>query len=280
MKSSVLERSGHPTSEVAFPHRTRRDPNAIVEGNEDLAPHVQQLNTDQNPEKTSLMCEKCRKLRLGQLLAAKSPEMNIGFLDAFDDAGCQLCCTIQHFVNLHWGIQRPSVTEGRRPQLYVESNKWSSVTDSKSSDQPIYRLMLALDQCPLKSEQVLKAPTYERKDRLVLTELEIHPERLPTVASPEIPSLRRTIRPFADLELIRRWLDQCQSHKKCNESRNSQHSSSVEFFSRGFRLIDVVAEELVEKTKPCAYIALSYISQRPTSRTTPFLYTTNLHTPD
>lgn len=259
MEIQVLKRSGQPTSEMALPHHPRRESKAAVEKNRHMTPHVQQLHLDQSLEKTSLMCEKCREIRLGELLAAKSPEMNMGLLDSFSDADCQLCGTIQHFVNLYWGSQRPSVNKIHQPQLYMESKKWSSLTDSNSSDQPVYRLLLTLDQRPLKSEPTWRAPAYNRKDRFVLTELELHPERLPTVALSQVPSLRRTIQPFVDLDLIRSWLDQCQSHKKCNNIRTSQRLNSFQFFAHGLRLIDVVEERLVEKTDPCAYIALSYV---------------------
>lgn len=260
MSPPILKSSGQPTSEFRLPHRPRQELKPEVEIYVPQTPHVQQYNPNDKFKNTALMCKKCRELRLGEILAEESQELKIGFLDSFGDADCQLCGTIQHFYKLRWDSQRPSVVKGRRPKLYMQSQKWSSFTDSDSSEQTVYRLIVTVDQQPSNVELIGRTSKRSGNDKYILTELEIHPANVPILQDTiSFPSLRRTIQPFVDVDLIRTWFDQCESHKKCNNSRSFQQSNLVQFFTPGLRLIDVVEERLVEKTDPCSYIALSYV---------------------
>lgn len=219
----------------------------------------QHLDRKHTPRNAPHMCRRCRTLELGKLLTRESKIKAIGFLDSFDDPNCQLCDTIRHFAQLHWGSQQqPTDVNDRRPVVRMQSRKWYSIYDKVPTVKTVHRIALVLDRPP--SNSSIQAMGRALKDewtfKYILTELEVDPTRVGNAHA--FPSLRRSIPPCVDLDLVQSWFKECRDHERCNFGPKFRQSN-LELFAHGFRLIDVVEGRLVEKTDPCAYVALSYV---------------------
>lgn len=191
------------------------------------------------------------------MLTGETKARCIGNLDSFNDPDCQLCGTIRHFVNHHWEFQWPVAVNGCQPRVHMQSKEWGSFSDLESSRRNVHRIVLALDQRPPKLGLMRRAVNSDVTSKFVLTELEIDPEMVGDTT--DLPSLRRPIPPCIDPRLVNGWLKACDTHAPCYDDRISQWSNMAPFFEDGFRLIDVEERRLVEKRKPCNYVALSYV---------------------
>lgn len=214
------------------------------------------LDDESNLTNAVYFCRICKNFELGSMLAGAQKARSIN-LNSFNDPNCQLCCTIRHFVNLHWEFEWPVAIKGCQPRVHIDSRIWCSFHDSCSSRKTVYRITLALDQRPPNLNLMRRALDSDATSKFVLTELEIDPATVGDTT--DVPSLRRPILPCIDLRLVNGWLKACENHGPCNENRIFQWSNMVPFFEDGFRLIDVEEGRLVEKRKPCNYVALSYV---------------------
>lgn len=219
----------------------------------------QQLDRTKDFRNAPHMCKRCKTLELGKLLMRESKIKAIGFLDSFDDPHCQLCDTIRHFAQLHWGSQQqPTNVDVRRSVVRMQSRKWYSIYNTVPTVTSVHRIALVLDQPP--SNSSIQAMGRALKDdwmfKYILTELEVDPTRVGNAHG--FPSLRRSIPPCIHLDLVQSWFKECRNDPRCNFGPNFRQSNS-ELFAHKFRLIDVVEGRLVEKTDPCPYVALSYV---------------------
>lgn len=252
-----FKRVGEQTLQARPPKRQRHDPESRVESDAEQVRLSQPLNDECNPTNADYFCQKCRKIDLGTMLTEETKAKSIGILASFNDPDCQLCDTIRHFVKHHWGSQWPAAFKGRQPQVHVQSKEWGSYSDSDSTRQNVYRIILALNRRPPDLKLMRRALHFDTVSKFVLTELEIDPTAVKHTNN--FISLRRPIPPSVDFQIVTRWLKACHDHVPCNENRTAKGSSMASLFKNGFRLIDVKQERLVEKRDPCDYVALSYV---------------------
>jgi hypothetical protein len=253
--------------ETSFEELQARPPKRQCEGLESSLDYdasqiqlYQRLDANETPTIAPQLCEDCRKLQLGKLLSNGSKALaKIGKLGKrFEDPDCQLCSTIRFFVEHYWKLEWPVKGHMRRMQVHIKSKKWCSYQDpSPSSSQLVVnRILLGVNKRPQNLPLMRRRLNHDKWAKFVLTELELDPTKPGIV--PGLPSLRRPIQPHINRDLVRGWLEECRNHEKC-KNRISHHQNLRSFFQGGFRLIDVVEERLVEKTEPCAYVALSYV---------------------
>lgn len=217
--------------------------------------HVDQEVSNGRPNASAIyesdLCRRCQKLDLEAMFSKETKARDVGCLASYQDLVCPFCTAIWRMISMHWGDENPLHRGNARPKLFIQSKLWGR-SSNRSRRHRSYRILLAIDQQPPDFQLKRRALPTDKQNRFILGELELAPGE----ASNDVgmPLLRRPIRPFFEPDLLRRWLDACQYHKTCNV----RHPDKT-LFQRGFRLIDVYEERLVEVTVPCEYFALSYV---------------------
>lgn len=150
-------------------------------------------------------------------------------------------------------------TSGKMPKLFLKrKSPWSFMKRNRRVDSQ-YRILLAIDQEPPGFDRGrVRMKTIDSPNRYIFGELEhlvTSNAALETCGnSSKVPVLpRRGIGKTLDLDLPRKWLANCESH------RHPDPKDHLFRGGNGFRLIDVVEKCLVEMTEPCEYVALSYV---------------------
>lgn len=211
---------------------------------------------------SSRLCTACRKFNFKEMLSTESAEQDMGPLSDYGHPNCPFCRLIVAAVSrAGWDFVKlcSSTADKKTPRIFIQS--WSPMTVMKNGhiEHPEPRLQLALDQRP--DEFQLGRPTLRQLDRgkirFIIAELESLPDK-----REKRFITRHSVGDRVDPALVQGWLRECNeqhSHSKRNRVQAQAVRNSLFQYKDGFLLIDVVDEQLVRKTEPCDYVALSYI---------------------
>ena len=209
------------------------------------------------------LCGTCAKLDLMTLLSQETKEISIGRLAQYDNTNCPFCTMVSASVGLAWGpdwnIEEVCSRAQTMVRLYMRSKSPFSTKEKGRTLHPYPRLLLAIDWQPPNIRRN-RAPIKEVdrvKNRFVIAEIESLPD--PSGCSSLGGTLlpRRGVGERIDVDLIKRWLEQCKRHK--HSTKSLQRKCDLFQAEHPFRLIDVVDRCLVLKNERCEYVALSYV---------------------
>lgn len=208
------------------------------------------------------LCSICSELRLQQYFREENEEVQLaGFVVSFVDESCPFCSLVSSAMSLHFTTNwRQSIR--KKTKLFLRSNIWLAFNVIRRFKDRDPRLLLAVDSLPSGFSR-RRAPIEADKARIFII-LEVEQISNPVFTEKEssqrsLPShLRRTTGPLLDTALVTQWINTCENHP---HSLRTTDAHETEFFQheRGFRLIDVVDECLVEQQEPSEYVALSYV---------------------
>lgn len=213
-----------------------------------------------------ILCEHCSRLDLESMFTRETIEQAIGPLSNYSTVYCGFCTLVSEAIALtlggDWTTLKLCEALDESPKLFMQSRSPLRV---QAADGPVEypqpRLLLALDKIPEGLRQdpaVLNKEVKKIKNRHIVGELECIPDLdVPLSIIADAYVTRREVKPRVDVDLVKEWLEECQSHQH-SEARGGA-SNNFLFQEPGFRLIDVEEERLVQHTDPSDYIALSYV---------------------
>ncbi|KAH8806112.1 heterokaryon incompatibility protein-domain-containing protein [Xylogone sp. PMI_703] len=192
-------------------------------------------------------------------------ERSMGCLVDYNDPDCPFCSLISKSISLAWGdgwnSARLCSTATPLPQLFILSRSPLSVKQNGRTDHPQPRLLVAIDQKP-PSFQRNRAALREIdrvENRFIIAEIETLPDdSSPSTLKEEYFVPRRRVGNHIDIQLVKRWLEECKKHQHSKKAMGRKDSNLFQL-EHPFRLIDVIDECLVQKAERCDYVALSYV---------------------
>ncbi|KAL5364970.1 heterokaryon incompatibility protein-domain-containing protein [Aspergillus floccosus] len=209
------------------------------------------------------LCSSCDKLGLAMLISQETKEIPIGLLSNYNNPNCPFCSLISQSIRRAWGTERNiehmCATSPAPVRLYIRSRSPFSLRKNGRIQHPYPRLLLAIDLHP-PSFQRNRASIKEVdrvRNRYIIAEVETLPDPASDQSLGGTLLPRREVGRHIDVELVRRWLDECKMHKHSRAS--ATHTAHLFQKECQFRLIDVVDECLVLKSEVCEYVALSYV---------------------
>lgn len=146
--------------------------------------------------------------------------------------------------------------------LLLKSRSWLVLTESGKLKRYDPRLLVAVGCFPPEFSPRRAAIKGDTNRNFIILEAEqttnpVFTNRMSSQRS--LPSsLRRTVGPLLDTALVTKWINTCKEHEHSQAIANPAVNKLFEH-ERGFRLIDVVDECLVEYRTPREYVALSYV---------------------
>lgn len=245
------------------------------------------------------LCERCARLDLESMFTRETIEQALGPLANFSTVGCGFCRVISDAIAATFGEgwdvrklceaveaedEKDEGERGRGPRLFMQSRSPMTVRGADGVEHPQPRLLLAVDEIPRELEAdktVVNKEVARVKDRHIIGEIECIPDLdVPLSILADTYVTRREVQSYADADLAKEWLAECESHK--HSQSEADHRSDYLFQSPGFRLIDAEEECLVQEAEKRDYTALSYVwgglptvlRPDPDSDTKPILLTT------
>lgn len=214
------------------------------------------------PLNNGQLCSICSELQLEQYFREEKEKVQlVGLVVSFVDESCPFCSLVSSAMSLHFTTNwRRSIR--KKTKLFLRSKAWLASREGHRVKRRDPRLLLAVDSLPSGFSR-RRAPLKADKIRIFII-LEVEQISNPVFTEAEssqrsLPShLRRTTGSLLDTALVTQWVNTCKNH---SHSLRTRDAHETEFFQheRGFRLIDVVDECLVEQQEPSEYVALSYV---------------------
>jgi hypothetical protein len=225
------------------------------------------LSSDQQAaEPSRQLCSHCRELNIATMFREEqTKEESIGTLSDFANQNCPLCNLISKAICLAWDIVLSGDStnvcpDGKPLQLFMRSRSPWSIKKNGLEKHPLPRLLLAVNQKPpnFPHDRAIIPQIDRVNDRFVIAEIESLPHDSMSQRTSQAPCFsRRDIEACIDVQLVKRWLQDCGNHR--HPKRAGNQGSNGLFKGPGFRLIDVIDERLMNVTETCDYVALSYI---------------------
>lgn len=220
-------------------------------------------------------CSICRRLDLQRMFLREHSEISLGSLKEFLAHSCSFADVVRVALRCQNGPFCASDSfdpeAAENPDLLLKSRGWLSAETSggrlnmhiaPTREWRDPRVILAMSKQPAgmmpgwtsTSAKVKPATPY------IIAELEPVQEgsdHCPEADRPWRSPLRRPVKGHFDCQLARKWLDICRDHTAINKWSDTTDMSLWQDY--GFRLIDVHNQCLVQRVKPCEYVALSYV---------------------